>query len=76
MDAHAQQEIRDYAVAMFNLIRPIVPIAAEAFIDYQLKSLSLTRLEIEALRNGTPLASDNKREQAEWEAKRDSLGLR
>jgi thymidylate synthase (FAD) len=34
MDAHAQQEIRDYANAMFALIQPIVPIAAEAFLDY------------------------------------------
>src|SRR5208282_4055302 len=31
MDEHAQQEIRDYAWAMFGLIRRIVPIAAEAF---------------------------------------------
>ena len=37
MDAHAQQEIRDYATAMFALIQPIVPIAAEAFIDYDLR---------------------------------------
>ncbi|CAA9372089.1 MAG: Thymidylate synthase ThyX, partial [uncultured Phycisphaerae bacterium] len=34
MDAHAQQEIRDYANAMFELVRPIVPVAAQAFLDY------------------------------------------
>src|ERR1043165_5773151 len=34
MDPHAQQEIQDYAWAMFALIQPIVPIAAEAFLDY------------------------------------------
>jgi thymidylate synthase (FAD) len=33
MDAHAQQEIRDYATAMFALVQPIVPVAAEAFFD-------------------------------------------
>lgn len=75
MDAHAQQEIRDYATAMFKLIQPIVPIAAEAFLDYNLEALHLTRLEIEAIRNHQPLNSTNKREAAEWEEKRKRLGL-
>src|SRR5689334_15981402 len=48
MDPHAQQEIRDYANAMCALIQPIVPIAAEAFMDYNFHSLRLSRLEIEA----------------------------
>jgi thymidylate synthase (FAD) len=74
MDAHAQQEIRDYATAMFALIQPIVPIAAEAFVDYQLGGMNLTRLEIDALRTGEPLASSNKREQAEWDEKKKKLG--
>jgi thymidylate synthase (FAD) len=74
MDAHAQQEIRDYATAMFALIQPIVPIAAEAFLDYQLGGMHLTRLEIESLRSGEGLASQNKREQAEWEEKKKKLG--
>ena len=75
MDAHAQREIRDYATAMYELIRPIVPIACEAFADYEMGGLHLTRLEVDALKAGQPLASDNKREQAEWAAKRDRLGL-
>ncbi len=75
MDSHAQQEIRDYATAMYELIRPLVPIAAEAFVDYNLESLHLTRLEIEAIRNRAPLNSTNKREVAEWEEKRKRLGL-
>ena len=75
MDAHAQQEIRDYATAMFELVRPIVPVAAEAFLDYNLGAVHLSRLEAEALRSGGPLASDNKRENAEWEEKRKRLGL-
>ncbi len=75
MDSHAQQEIRDYATAMFGLIQPIVPIAAEAFLDYRLHSINLSRLEIEALRTGQPLASENKREQAEWEDKKKQLGF-
>src|SRR5205814_227022 len=75
MDSHAQQEIRDYANAMFALIQPIVPIAAEAFLDYNLHAARLSRLEIESLRSGQPLASENKRENAEWEEKKKQLGL-
>jgi thymidylate synthase (FAD) len=75
MDAHAQQEIRDYANAMYALIKPIVPIACEAFEDYRLGGVHLTKLEIEALRTGQPLATENKRETAEWEAKKAKLGL-
>ncbi len=74
MDAHAQQEIRDYAFAMHALIQPIVPIAVEAFRDYNLESLHLSRLEVEALRTGAPLDSENKREQAEWKEKLELLG--
>lgn len=75
MDEHAQQEIRDFAAAMFNLVQPIVPIAAEAFLDYNLGSMHLTRLEIEAIRSGQPISSTNKRETAEWEEKKKKLGL-
>jgi thymidylate synthase (FAD) len=75
MDEHAQQEIRDYAKAMFELIRPIVPISAEAFLDYDLGAVHLSRLEVEAIRSGEPLKSENKREKAEWDAKREKLGL-
>lgn len=76
MDAHAQREIRDYAEAMFDLIQPIVPVTCEAFRDYEMDSLRLTRLEIEAIRAGEKdLATDNKREQAEWQEKRKQLGM-
>lgn len=75
MDPHAQAEIRDYANAMYALIQPIVPITAEAFLDYRLDAMQLTRLEIEAIQTGKPIATDNKREQAEWEAKKAKLGL-
>ncbi len=76
LDAHAQKEIRDYGQAMYDLLKPICPVACEAFEDYQLGGMHLTRLEVEALRNGGELASDNKRERAEWEAKRTELGGR
>jgi thymidylate synthase (FAD) len=81
MDPHAQVEIREYADAMFALLEPIVPITMEAFRDYELESVRLTRLEVDALREklragGTgAIASENKREQAEWEQKASRLGL-
>jgi thymidylate synthase (FAD) len=80
MDSHAQAEIRAYADAMYALLEPIVPITMEAWRDYELESLRLTKLEIAALRDlqsGGPgtLATDNKREIAEWQAKRQTLGL-
>ena len=75
MDEHAQQEIRDYATAMFKLVQPLVPVAAEAFVDYNTGAMHLTRLEIEAIRDRQPLATVNKRESAEWEAKKAKLGL-
>ena len=80
LDAHAQAEIRDYAQAMAALIEPIAPVTMEAFRDYELDALRLTRLEIEALKRSRAggdieLDSDNKREKAEWLTKRAALGL-
>ena len=75
MDEHAQIEIRDYATAMYDLIKGIVPLSCEAFEDYRINAMQLTGLEIDALRSGKPLASSNKRENAEWESKRKKLGL-
>lgn len=80
MDRHAQAEIREYASAMHDLIAPIVPLSMEAWRDYDLQGMHLSRLEIEAIRGMSEgqsgeLASDNKRERQEWEEKRKNLGL-
>ena len=45
MDGHAQQEIQDYAKVMYEMVKPEVPIATEAFEDYSLNSISLSRME-------------------------------
>jgi len=74
MDSHAQQEIRDYANAMFELIRPIVPITCQAFLDYKFNAITLTALEIDAIKTGE-LKTTNKRENDEWLAKKSKLGL-
>jgi thymidylate synthase (FAD) len=60
---------------MYELIKPIVPVAAEAFMDYHVESVRLSRLEIDALRSGKPLDTTNKREAAEWEEKKKKMGL-
>ena len=75
MDSHAQQEIQDYARGMFDLIKPLVPNSCEAFQDYEMEAMHLTRLEIESIKNGAPINTTNKREQAEFEAKKKRLGL-
>ena len=76
IDEHAQKEIRDFSRAMLALIEPMCPWTVEAWRDYELESVRLTRLEIEALRAGaSELATDNKREQAEWAEKRAKLGM-
>ncbi len=46
MDEHAQWEIRQYASAIGReIVRPLFPLAWEAFEDYRLGSLRLTRLD-------------------------------
>lgn len=76
MDSHAQQEIRDYALAMFDMVKKVFPISSEAFEDYRLNSISLTRLELEAIRNGSmELSTENKREKEEWRVKRESMNI-
>jgi len=82
-DPHAQWEIRVFADAMLELIKPIVPWAIEAWEDYHEHrgAMRLTRLEVEALSKslqGTKVSkidSDNKREQEEWMQKMKILGL-
>lgn len=73
MDDHAQSEIRVLAKQMYDLIKPIVPLACEAFEDYRLGIVTFTVPEIRAMRDGIPIP--NKREQAEFEFKKKRLGL-
>lgn len=47
MDSHAQLEIRNYATAIGEqIIRPLFPVVWEAFLDYRMQSMHLTRLDI------------------------------
>jgi thymidylate synthase (FAD) len=80
IDPHAQLEIREYAQAIAALIEPIVPITMEAWRDYHLEAVRLTRLEVAALQElarGGPgeIDSSNGRERQEWAQKRSALGF-
>jgi thymidylate synthase ThyX len=48
-DSHAQQEIVEYANAIIELIKDIVPLTYEAFEDYRLHSMNLSRMEKDLL---------------------------
>ena len=51
MDAHAQYEIRSYATTIGErIVQPLFPLAWEAFVDYRLEAMALTRLERDVIR--------------------------
>ena len=50
LDAHAQEEIRRFAAVLGELARAVAPVAYEAFEDFQLGSLRLSRKELQAVR--------------------------
>jgi len=51
MNVRAQEEIRAYAVAIAdNIVVKWVPLVWEAFLDYKMRSLSLSAVEIDLLR--------------------------
>lgn len=50
MDEHAQWEIRQYARTMGEeIVRPLFPLVWEAFVDYRLEGMYLTRLDREVI---------------------------
>jgi thymidylate synthase (FAD) len=82
-DAHAQEEIRVYAQAIGDVAQRWVPLAWEAFVDYRLEAMTLSRAEGEAVR--AMLAGErpdlaalglSKREQDELRAKLGSHDAR
>lgn len=50
IEDHAQKEIRDVASQVYEAIKPIVPVTCEAFEDFRLGAITLSRLEIEFIR--------------------------
>ena len=50
MDSHAQWEIREYSNAIgHQIVRQLFPLVWEAFVDYRLDAMALTRLEREVI---------------------------
>ena len=49
LDSHAQREIRVYGEAMAEIVKQCCPVCWEAFEDYRLQAMPLTRLDIEAI---------------------------
>ena len=50
MDSHAQWEIRQYAQTIGEqIVKPLFPICWEAFLDYRVESMQLTRLDRELI---------------------------
>ena len=49
MDSHAQWECQEYARAIYELIKPIVPVSCEAFEDYVLNAKTFSAQEMKIL---------------------------
>jgi len=87
LDSHAQYEIRVFAQAMYDLVKPLVPVTIQAFEDYHFMrgAVKLTRLEVDAVvkfmesnawhLNAPEIDSENKRERSEWLEKAQKLGF-
>lgn len=50
LSSHAQYEIRVYAQAIYDLLRPKFPITLEAFEDYKLHAKTFSRMELQVLK--------------------------
>ena len=50
-DSHAQREIRDYADAMYELVKPNFPLCCEAFEDYMMCAVTFSASEMEFIRD-------------------------
>jgi len=74
MSDHAQLEIANLAKSIYDVIKPIVPMACEAFEDYRLNAVTLTGPEILAIRSGDCTAL-SKREQDEFKIKCLQIGI-
>jgi thymidylate synthase (FAD) len=73
MAPEAQEDIRRFATAIHEILAVYCPLATKAFDDYTLNAVTLSALEVRALREGAPPPEMSKRERAEWEAKRAKL---
>lgn len=79
MDAHAQEEIRDYAYIMYDMMKEKFPVSMEAFDDYRLMGSHFSKQEMEILKSlwkdhppkSLEFPGLSKREQTEFAKKLD-----
>jgi thymidylate synthase (FAD) len=50
LDAHAQWEIRAYAIEIFNIVKAVTPIAAQAFENYKMNGANFSGRELDAIK--------------------------
>ena len=68
MDSHAQWEIRQYARTMGEeIVRPLFPLVWEAFVDYRLEGMFLTRLDREVIQRLSARLAESGRARATTE---------
>lgn len=71
VDSHAQYEIREYARIILEIVRRWVPITHEAFLEYQLNSVTLSATAVQLVRQllrGQALRSEDVGlSKGEWE---------
>lgn len=58
MEVGAQQEIRDYARAIYDLVAPLAPLTMKAFMDFRINTVQLSGPEIELIKSGLPCTED------------------
>ena len=77
MAPDAQQEIREFANAIHDLVAPLFPFTFEAFADYRLNAIQLTGVDIAAIKNNDWAGAQilNKREREEYLVKLQRLGF-
>jgi thymidylate synthase (FAD) len=51
MDSHTQQETREFAEAMYELVKPEFPICCEAFEDYIFNSVTFSQKEMKIIKD-------------------------
>lgn len=78
-DKHAQKEIRDYADAMYELVKPLVPVSIQAYDDYDPNrgGLLLSALDLRVIRRTHTLDEvfSNTRELSEFRSKLQRMGI-
>ena len=77
MAPDAQQEIREFANAIYMLVSPLFPSTFEAFVHYRLEAIQLTAVDVAAIKAGDWAGTQipNKRERDEYLAKIKALYL-